>query len=47
MVKRLSTSEDRAKIQAEAKFKGKDEKNLTDKDIRELVILIAKKLNLI
>jgi len=49
MVKRMKSHEiyfNEKNLEAK-KFKGKEEKTLTDKDIKELVILIAKKLNLI
>ena len=47
MIKRISTPEERARIKAEAKFKKRDEKSLNDKEIRELIILIARKLGLL
>ena len=47
MIKRLITSEERMKIKLEQKFKNRDEKSLTDKEIREIIILIAKKFNII
>jgi len=46
MIKRMKqnipTFNDKAKL-----FKDKETKDLTDKDIRELIILIAKKLGLL
>lgn len=47
MIKRLSTEKQREEIKEQQEFKEKDEKNLTDKEIRKLVILIAKKLNIL
>jgi len=47
MIKRISTEKERNEIKAEKKFKKRDEKSLTDKEIREIVILIAKKLNIL
>jgi len=47
MIKRLTTNEERLKIKLENKFKKRDEESLSDKEIRELVILIAKKLRLL
>ena len=47
MIKRLSTEEERIRMKDEKKFKKRDEKSLNDKEIREIVILIAKKLGII
>lgn len=47
MIKRTSTIEERVRIKAEAKFKKRDEKSLSDKEIKEIIILIAKKLNIL
>lgn len=47
MIKRTSTEKERKAIKEENKFKKRDEKSLTDKEIRELVVLTAKKLGLL
>ena len=46
-IRRLSTELERQATKTEKKFKKRDEKTLSDKEIKELVILIAKKLNLL
>jgi len=47
MIKRISSEKERQQIRQESEFKKKDLKNLTDKDYKELIILIAKKLGII
>ena len=47
MIKRIASDKEREFLKEKNKFKGKDEKTLSDKELRELIILIAKKLNLI
>ena len=47
MIKRLITNEQKEEIKSLAKFKEKDLKNLSDKEIREIIIIIAKKLRII
>ena len=47
MIKRLITQEQKDEIKSLAKFQEKDLKNLSDKELRELVIIIAKKLRII
>jgi hypothetical protein len=47
MVKRLNNEKELKSIKELYKFKKRDEKSLTDKEVRELIILIAKKLGLL
>jgi len=46
-MKRLINEQELKKIKEYSKFKKRDEKSLTDKEIRELILLIAKKLGLL
>lgn len=47
MIRRLSTEAQRQSVQEEKKFKTVDAKTISDKELKELVILIAKKLGII
>ena len=47
MVKRLISEKQRKNLKDLKKHKGKEDKDLSDADIRELVILLAKKAGLL
>lgn len=47
MIQRILSEKQRELMKQQKKFKDIKEENLSDKDIKELVILIAKKLNIL
>lgn len=46
-VKRVITDKEKIRLKEFVKFRGKNKNNISNEELKELVILIAKKLNII